>query len=326
VVGQICSSPFGQAGRGKLKVVAQEMAGSGLLATAVTVRGEKEPLILPAPGSEEWKKLFVPFAKALRQHLKEKGFEKLYWGWFHDWASGAQVLAAPLAEELPDVGWARSSHYGSQRRAFSKDCKAEVTLDMRIRAWTEPFNSKTHEPVSHRGWARPGNVLFPRYASSIQHIGYFEWPMALHWLTENCLVNGAAGVGRLGADFWPSRPIPYNYFSPAMTDPYLLPPGPDGADASQRFEALREGVQEAEARIWLEKNGKDAQEPAKTVLADRIRVIATLDVSHTSPINSYFVGWQERSWDLYAAAAAASGGKAPGAQEKAAFFAAGAGK
>jgi hypothetical protein len=287
----------------------------------VTVRGEKAPLILQ-PGSEEWKRFFLPFAKALRQHLKEKKFEKLHWGWFHDWTpGGVHAMAEALAADLPEVGWARASHYGNERRPFSKDGKARVTLDERIRGWTQSFDRKTGEPVSRCGWKQTGDVLFPRCASMIQAVGNFDSPMALHRLTENSLVHGAAGFALLGADFWPSRPLHYNWFGVCMTEPYLLDPGPEGADGSQRFEALREGVQEAEVRIWLEKSGKDQAEPAKTVLADRIRgALSAMAAGDPSAIGGYYVAWQEMSWDLYAAAASAAGGKAPTPEDRARFF------
>ena len=58
------------------------------------------------------------------------------------------------------------------------------------------------------------------------------------------------------------------------------------------------------------------------MLAERIRVIGSLPAGNgDTPMCEYYGGWQERSWDLYAAAAAAAGGRAPGAAEKARFFA-----
>ncbi len=82
--------------------------------------------------------------------------------------------------------------------------------------------------------------------------------------------------------------------------------------------------EEAEVRIQLEKAGRDQAEPAKSVLAERIRTITALPCGDGEAVMAeYYGGWQERSWDLYAAAAAAFGGRVPGADEKARFFGAG---
>ena len=94
-----------------------------------------------------------------------------------------------------------------------------------------------------------------------------------------------------------------------------------------RFEALLEGIQETEARIYLERKLDGdwaAAEPGRAAQAvlDR-RIEETLILPPGSPstrIGEYCGGWQERSWDLYAAAAQAAGGRAPSADEKARFF------
>ena len=126
------------------------------------------------------------------------------------------------------------------------------------------------------------------------------------------------GFGRLGGDYW----LPFefsNWYHPFSN--YITYPGPKGADGSARFEALREGLQEAEARIRLEKAGKDSAEPARSVLARRIHAIGALPTgSDNQPMCEYYGGWQERSWDLYAAAAAAFGGRAPSEAERKRFF------
>jgi hypothetical protein len=53
------------------------------------------------------------------------------------------------------------------------------------------------------------------------------------------------------------------------------------------------------------------------------RIMATVHMprhKYISRAYEYHGGWQERSWDLYAAAAAAAGGKTPSADERAGFF------
>lgn len=306
IVGEICWVPYTSKGW----VVIQP-------GVSVAADGKVQKTELPAPGSEEWKKVFIPFARAVHERLKSKGFERFYWGWFYDNSEPLLPMAKAMAEALPSVGWARASHNGFGSKPLIQGADV-ANLDMHIRGFSEPF-TKEHEPISHRGWKNAGNLLFPRVASQIQSINSVEAPMALRWLPENCLVNGAAGFGRMGADYFP--PFQFaNWYHPFVN--YLLAPGPKGALATVRFEALREGLQEAEVRIALERADKDATEPAKSVLAARIHAIGALPTGASSSMSEYYGGWQERSWDLYSAAAAAFGGKAPSEKEKQAFFAA----
>ena len=102
---------------------------------------------------------------------------------------------------------------------------------------------------------------------------------------------GVAGFGRLGADFWPllkskraTYPIAGRYpgsdwgtLDVKDVSPYLLMPGKDGPISSVRFELLREGLQEAEARIFVQNALLDETQRAKLgkPLADRLRKLTT---------------------------------------------------
>ncbi|HUV39173.1 MAG TPA: glycoside hydrolase domain-containing protein [Planctomycetota bacterium] len=106
--------------------------------------------------------------------------------------------------------------------------------------------------------------------------GHSDWP-------------GVAGFGRLGADFWPvlksktaSYPIAGRYpgsdwgtLDIKDVSPYLLMPGPDGAISSVRFELLRQGLQEAETRIFVQNALLDEAKRAKLgkALAGRVTEI-----------------------------------------------------
>jgi hypothetical protein len=79
------------------------------------------------------------------------------------------------------------------------------------------------------------------------------------------VAGGQRGVGRIGGDLWPvmkdrrgrrtsrvSARYPESSWRSNDLCSSLLGPGPKGAVATVRFEMLREGVQESEARIYLE--------------------------------------------------------------------------
>jgi hypothetical protein len=143
---------------------------------------------------------------------------------------------------------------------------------------------------------------------------------------------GHKGFGRIGADFWPlglkgpeSRGLVANRYPESIriareiTSGWLAP-GPDGAVATVRFEMCREGIEELEARIFIEQNVlADAGGRAKVgeELAKRCEeAFAERDKARQSPLMEGAVsvsiwypasGWQERSGKLFALAAEVAG-------------------
>ena len=93
---------------------------------------------------------------------------------------------------------------------------------------------------------------------------------------EAALVHNCAGLGRIGADFWPvmgpewkkgarggrKRSASINARYPESTwvqlnldagTEVILAPGPRGAMPTENFEQIRQGLQECQARIFIEK-------------------------------------------------------------------------
>jgi hypothetical protein len=106
----------------------------------------------------------------------------------------------------------------------------------------------------------------------------------------------------------------------------LLAAGPDGAEPTSRFEMLREGVQECEARIFIEKAllddrlraklGGPLPEKCQAILDDRTRAIGRAFLTErrgrkglgnsvsAAGYDAYLQwDWQKHSDRLYAAAA-----------------------
>jgi hypothetical protein len=91
---------------------------------------------------------------------------------------------------------------------------------------------------------------------------------------------------------------------------FVLWPGREGAEPSTRFEALLEGIQETEARIFLEqaleRGGLSGELARRVWTLLRARLDATSFFLGNSVIHSmeaYDQGWQARSRALYRAAA-----------------------
>ena len=102
-------------------------------------------------------------------------------------------------------------------------------------------------------------------------------------------MRGHHGVDPIGIDFWPAPDIngrirPGQWaacaLGPGNCTLMMLAPGPSGAVATERFEALREGVQLCEAILFLQRaldGGKLSAalaDKANKVLDDRARVFA----------------------------------------------------
>jgi len=185
-------------------------------------------------------------------------------------------------------------------------------------------------------------------------------PVAYRVSLETAALSGMHGYGWCGADFWPvlknrrgrrmgriyARHPEGNWRSNDICTA-LLAPGPKGPVATHRYEMLREGVQECEARIFIERalTDKTLRRKMDAKLAKRAQVVLDertcfmikgmsdlkIDSSITGwATNAYstwwnrpgieghkwFVasGWQERSRKLFSLAGEVARKLAPGGQ------------
>jgi len=160
-------------------------------------------------------------------------------------------------------------------------------------------------------------------------------------LGEMNITGSQRGFARLGGDFWPvlkdkrgrGHRLSNRYLKSSWRNldlrAILFSPGRKGAVATHRFEMIREGIQECEARIFIERaileekiDGELAAR-CQAILDERIpairRGVNTLGCAGANPAyidNSWWQvpgvlghewyvgsGWQDRSEKLYAAAA-----------------------
>jgi len=292
-----------------------------LAAPTVTViddaRDTRFDLALPAYDAPEAERLWKPYVEAVAGLMKRKGLgDAMHWGIFYDYAREGDVFKATtlLSRLAPDVGWARSSHNGGR---LPKG-RGRVSLDLRLRGFRQPFE-RSGQVVSRMGWRDPaGPVLFPRSASSTRALMPFDSLWAFRTTMECASVYGARGISRIGADCW--KPFRFGeWFMPMVHS--VLYPGPNGAESSATFEVLREGIQETEARVALERWMSDAATPdpaegpqpsavsgeAKRLLDERIMWIGAVPTwPPYTPIGGYHGGWQARSRALFAVAARAA--------------------
>ena len=142
---------------------------------------------------------------------------------------------------------------------------------------------------------------------------------------EGSLAVGDRGVGRIGLDYWPVAGSAGGSWGGSLFNRWpestaaqrglslkvLSAPGEDGPLSTVRAEVMREGLQEAEARIFLEEalvnkklNG-DLAKRCQQVLDRRTDYYRLFHGGEYGPsfyrrlIASHDRGWQQHSADIY---------------------------
>ncbi|HUW55493.1 MAG TPA: glycoside hydrolase domain-containing protein [Planctomycetota bacterium] len=294
--------------------------------------GKTEEIPLPSYTTPEGKALWTPLLKEVRELLRKHGLDReVMLGLMFDFTPSKETLAA-FAEMAPGLPWVIHCHGTGEAniRGAPIGYKAHVWA---VRFPKDPGEGRTY------GWqAKPLFAQFPRGRWNQRHLTNYRL------LGEMNIAAQQNGFGRLGADFFPAlQDKRGNRFSitgrfPKSTRPYgnldiwscLLKPGPDGALSSHGFEMMREGVQECEARIFIERAILDKKidgelaERCQEVLDERTRSMlrgySTLVISDAASAkspgaNSFYQagyagsiwypgsGWEERLEKLYSAAA-----------------------
>ncbi|MFH0980826.1 MAG: glycoside hydrolase domain-containing protein [Planctomycetota bacterium] len=277
--------------------------------------GKGEVLKLPAYNTAECRNLLTPLLNEIREHNTKMGLGKdvmLVWGISQDTGVHKDVVAF-FKELAPDMGW----HYGAHnwsRKTLTNFALAEVLLQLDI---DPPEKGRRY------GWKCPMLML----ASQRKHEGVRP-PLAVRAIAEHALLSGNRGLGRYGLDYWPVKGGVKSFCGEinlfgrwpesavearALWLPYLAMPGPKGPLPWLKTEVLREGIQEAEARIFLEEALVDktiSGEPAERcqkILDQRSEFcrLAFQDwLGGTIPFPfTCDQGWRKSSADLYRLAA-----------------------
>lgn len=263
--------------------------------------GEGTPAGLP---QQAWR----AFATSLYAHMKARGLEKsMYWGYPLE-QEADPALKTKLMTWTPNVFWSAGPHEMMANGTFAKNEKFyKIVTDIRYNGGWRSFRDD-------RGWkSRTIHLLNPRVGGTAFALHTTSLPFAYRVLPDRALSMGRTGFTRVGVDEWAS--IHYDGMAipkwltgiPVL---FTLWPGPNGAESSARFEAMLEGIQETEARIYIEQALDSGRLPQK--IATNVRQVLSEHSRDTSffqgnsiihSLEQYHYGWQERSRRLYQAAA-----------------------
>jgi len=237
------------------------LRGKGPVVTLVDSEGgDPRMLNLPRYEDPDSREFWRPVWSQLRQRLKKRGLEDaMMIGMFtDDWPQKQEIDALhDLSGGLP---WVCHAHWSATQRGRSK-LYGVASVGYESTVWDTVV---TLNPAKDRtyGWKRPEFVVAHYRKMGVNRMT----PSRIRCLAETNITGGQRGVGRIGGDFWWAIKDKRGRRAGTVTDRYpqsmwrnldikasLLAPGPSGPVATVRYEYLREGVQECEARILIER-------------------------------------------------------------------------
>ncbi|HOX07807.1 MAG TPA: hypothetical protein PK280_15510 [Planctomycetota bacterium] len=281
--------------------------------------GAREHMQVPEFSTEEAKKFWKPALAAIQERLAKEGMAKaMVLGTLSDSTAPKSVFQM-FAEIAPGVPWHRGCHtmnpqdqpYEVMTGAGAKVSLHEHCYGMSLADPRKPL------PAVHALRGNPGTAYFR---------GDFDYhsPECFRLSAERALFTRKQGIGRFGLDFWNvldagkgrlgKRDI-YNRWPQSSCDQRqpttyrVASPGPDGAVPTLRFEAIREGLAEAEALIVVseaadkgsERIGKELTEKIRALMLDRLN--ACRNWNEFSLSLKMHTGWQDLNRRLFSAAA-----------------------
>jgi hypothetical protein len=302
--------------------------------------GATERMTQPPYGTPENEAFWRPVMAELRKRLEKRG-------WFdvaavvnasYCWSPSKEVVTV-YKNLWPDGQWMNATHANPQSYPAKEGTMAcpysEWVWGSGYPLYDPDWGDRSKCPFYPRAWKR-GNerveLSNPRAGTCIVDAIRDTSPLAIYrTISEAALQGNLRGIGRVGGDFWPLPTGKEGRFHPLCTD-YggcsmpnntisLTSPGPDGAIFNERLEMFREGVQVAEAIIFLQRAmeaGKIDGDLAKRIAAaldERARYYLRARFPHTTALLSFeSSNWQERDDRLFALAAEAAEYTMPGSR------------
>jgi len=245
---------------------------------AYIARGPKVTVLDPATGKTENRQLpyllesksktiWSPLFEELRRRMKARGLEgAMMLGTASDVVLRKDHFAF-FNEVAPGLPWVNHSHFDVTNVYKAGGAKLGYYTSV-MNVWFPGYP----EDGRRYGWKREELHAHLRSRWGRDYFPLTTW----RHVAEVNITGEQRGIGRLGADFWKAvkdkrgsrvgrvfKKYPESGWRSNDLCSSLLAPGADGPVATVRYEMTREGVQECEARIFIERALTDAKLKAK---------------------------------------------------------------
>jgi Glycoside hydrolase 123, catalytic domain len=252
----------------------EALKGVGPAVTVVDrASGKLETVYLPPFTEARTQKLWWPLLEQLQKKMTDRKLKDVMMLGLVSDAWPVKAEDAFFTSACPGVPWVSHSHLGVRHgRNYSganfQNCPINTAYETRIINTEFPYSDPANGSMS--GWQQENLV-----AQHERHAAEFPASRWRH-IAELNITGRQRGIGRLGGDVWRcvkdrhgrrrgrvDERFPESFWRNLNFSSSLLAPGAKGAVATYRYEALREGVQECEARILIEEAVADEALRAK---------------------------------------------------------------
>jgi Glycoside hydrolase 123, catalytic domain/Glycoside hydrolase 123, N-terminal domain len=251
--------------------------------------GKLSTLVQPTVGTEESYKFWKPVVDKALEKLKARGWLDVSNFGHNSYCYPVKPQVLSIAKRLwPEGTWAYTAHNGVRGKSWKGSKGERMPVMYSSCVWTEGKLI----PRGYRVLLAPHKGLWNN-ASRCRHWDYSPINI-LRKQPEELIMRGMNGIADFGADNFPieNPKRKGRYFNLGAgrgtgggnnaSTRALLAPGPDGAVASERYEMFREGLQLAEAILYLE----------KALLSKKISgELATKVEKHLSARSSIFINY-----------------------------------
>jgi len=293
--------------------------------------GTVKEIEVPKFNTPEGKAFWGPVIKAIRRNMARRGLENtLMLGIHGDWTRIPPGSAKFFTEIAPGVPWVDQSH--GLLSSVKVDRKVRVPVGYATTVWNargphDPRYKYSRYGQRNYGWRSERLVCQFHRDLRRDHRSLHSYRSSTEWN----ITGHQRGQGRFGGDFWNvlkrgdkeitdsrhagGRTIIHRYphhssWYQLVVRTSFLASGKNGAIPSVHFAAMREGVQNCEARIFIEKILLDTGLRGKLGEALAARAQKVLDertwiMAHCSRDAAWFfgTGFTERQNKLYGVAA-----------------------
>ena len=303
----------------------------------VEQNGELTPVEVPVPGGPSSEKVFAPLMEGIRELVSAQGWaeEAMLVGWATDQRPSRKQVEF-FRRIAPWARWAIFTHgrgdAGPDRKTglAKKTDGVRIVEGMEIGHYVHPFSGLRAFPVPHKAANEPHtdgivggwNLEYPEYTNYRVYM-FHTAPLAQYRsFPGGSMVRGStvykgrqlpsgAGMSNIPLDFWEDeggnsqlgRGCYWKTWVAAFhrwNSYWLIAPGPDGPVGTERFEMLREGMQETEARIVIEKALEAGNLPAELAEECRTHLLERAKIKwKEGEFARSNAQWQKGGWHDY---------------------------